>query len=103
MLKIEGHDIYLTRKNDATLIIDFYRSGEISELDEDEQAFFTVRKQFDSDVIFQKKVVDNRIEISEKDSDLVAGTYVYDLTVLKNEQLTTIIPYHRFTIVDEVY
>ena len=103
MLKVEGKDIYLTRKNSAVIELDFYRGGKKTELEDGEKAFFTVRKKFDGDIILQKEVKNNQILLSEKDTTLESGTYVYDLTILDGAQLVTIVPYHRLCIVDEVY
>lgn len=103
MLKIEGKDIYMTRNNSAVIEFDFFRAGEKTELQETEHAFFTLRKTFDSDIIWQKEVKDNKITLTSSDTQLESGSYVYDMTVLDGTQITTIVPYHRLCIVDEVY
>lgn len=104
MVKVEGYTIYCTRKNDVLLQFDFTdEEGNPYKFEDNEKAIFTVDRWFNGDTIIQKDISTGECAISGTELNIEAGAYLYDITIITNDEVVTVIPYQRFLVIDEVY
>ena len=96
--------IILTKGDNAEIDIRLYdkEEREVKILPSD-IITFTVRKSKNKSVVIQKTAELNSIYLVPSDtSNLIAGTYVYDIDLLRDNERQTIIPQSFFNIVGEV-
>lgn len=104
MVKIEGYTIYCTRKNDVLLQFDFTdEEGNPYQFGEGEKAVFAVARHFNGGSIIQKDISTGECAISGTELNIEAGAYLYDITIITDNEVITVIPYQRFMVIDEVY
>lgn len=104
MVSVEGYTIYITRKNTAVLSFEFVdENGNPYELKDGETAYFTARRYLDGDIKIMKQIVGGQCVLTATETDLNAAGYIYDVTIVAENEVITVVPYSRLLILDEVY
>lgn len=102
MISISDNQIELSKGNDAIININLVIDGEEFSPSEGERLIFTLKKTTKSEVILEKEVVNNQIVLSTSETNLQAGTYLYDLCLISSDSKNTLITPTKFIIKEVV-